>query len=71
MKKYRMNKNTLNNPNGNNEVHEETCHYFNTMNSFEELGYHANCQSAVLEAKRKGYPKADGCKICSLACHRG
>lgn len=68
---YRVNKDTSGNPNGNNEVHNETCYHYNRMNSYEDLGWHSSCQSAVAEAKRRGYSRADGCAKCSPACHRG
>lgn len=68
MKRYRVNKNTANNPNGNNEVHSEDCRHYNQLYSYEDLGYHSNCQSAVASAKAKGYNKADGCAVCSPAC---
>jgi hypothetical protein len=68
---YRVNKRTEGNPNGNNEVHVETCIHYNQLVSFEELGFHFNCQSAVQAAKNRGYAKADGCITCSLPCHRG
>lgn len=71
MKNYRVNKNTATNPNGNNEVHSEDCHHYNQLVSYEYLGQHSSCQSAVAEAKRRGYSKADGCKDCSPACNRG
>jgi hypothetical protein len=71
MKNYRVNKNTTTNPNGNNEVHSEDCRFYSQLVSFEHLGLHPNCQSAVTEAKNRGYYKADGCIVCSPACHRG
>ena len=71
MKNYRVNKDTSANPNGNNEVHSEDCYHYNRLLSFENLGLHSNCQSAVTAAKQKGYWKADGCRNCSPTCHRG
>lgn len=71
MKYYRVNKSANTNPNGNNEVHSDTCRHYATLISYEALGLHANCQSAVAEAKRRGYPKADGCAECSPLCHKG
>ncbi len=65
---YRMNKNT-NNPGGNNEVHNEYCKHYYQLVNYLDLGYHSNCHSAVLDAKLKGYPNADGCKVCSPECH--
>ncbi len=66
---YRMNKNTDNNPGGNNEVHNETCRHYSQLVNYLDLGYHSNCYSAVRKAKSLGYPKADGCKVCSPECH--
>jgi hypothetical protein len=71
MKKYRVNKNTSTNPNGNNEVHDESCRHYYQLVSYEDLGLHSGCKTAVAEAKRKGYSKADGCKVCSPECHNG
>lgn len=70
MKQYRINKNTTNNPNGNNEVHNEDCRHYHQLVSYEYLGSHSTCQSAVAEAKRRGYSRADGCAVCSPECHR-
>jgi hypothetical protein len=67
---YRVNKDTRSNPNGNNEVHSQICVHYYQLVSFEELGYHSNCQSAVNTAKLKGYSKADGCIKCSQPCHK-
>ncbi len=71
MKKYRVNKNTSSNPKGNNEVHSDDCQHYSSLVSYEDLGYQFGCQNAVSEAKRKGYSKADGCRECSNACHKG
>ena len=64
---YRVNKNT-DNPKRNNEVHNEHCQYYNKLVSYESLSNHSNCQSAVSTAKLMGYD-ADGCIVCSSACH--
>jgi hypothetical protein len=71
MKNYRLNKNKNSNPNGNNEVHSEDCHLYAILKDFIDLGQHPNCENAVAAAKKLGYPKADGCKHCSLSCHKG
>lgn len=34
-----------------------------------DLGYHASCRSAVIEATRRGHSPADGCRWCSPECH--
>lgn len=69
MANYRVNKNRLSNPNGDNEVHKNDCYHYNRMNDFEELGFHSTCSSAVEAAKLKGY-RADGCKTCIPICHK-
>ncbi len=71
MIRYKVNKSTITNPNGNNEVHSQNCVFYNTLLSFEDLGYHFSCGSAVSKAKSLGYSKADGCRICSSPCHNG
>lgn len=71
MKKYRVNKHTYTNPKGNNEVHSDVCKHYHELVLFEDLGYHSTCYGAVADAKAKGYTKADGCVVCSNACHTG
>lgn len=71
MANYRVNKNTDTNPNGNNEVHKDSCPHYSMLTNYENLGPHSSCSSAVLTAKVKGYSKADGCKICIPECHNG
>ena len=70
MNQYRVNKSTATNPNNNNEVHKEGCYHYARMTSYEDLGSHSSCHSAVLLAKAKGYD-ADGCATCNPACHNG
>jgi hypothetical protein len=62
MKKYYVNNN------GDHEVHEENCNRKTSYGSYKDLGYHHNCQSAVIEAQ-KTYPTADGCYYCCNECH--
>jgi len=69
MNNYRLNRNTGSNPNGNNEVHKDTCVHYSGLLSYEDLGSHWTCSSAVQKAKSLGYSKADGCKTCSPGCH--
>jgi len=69
MRNYRMNKRTDTNPNGNNEVHNDSCDYYYQLSSYEDLGPHSSCVSAVAKAKSMGYPNADGCSVCSSICH--
>ncbi len=71
MKRYRANKNTETNPNGNNEVHSEDCYHYSRLSSYADLGYHYGCQTAVEKAKSLGYYKADGCATCCPTCHKG
>ena len=68
MAKYRVNKNT-NSPNHDHEVHKEGCQWWPTQSYFD-LGDHNSCVTAVAAAK-KLYADANGCKTCSIECHRG
>jgi len=52
--------------NGDHEVHVSTCRVLPADRKY--LGEHASCATAVAEAK-KYYSRADGCAICSPACH--
>jgi hypothetical protein len=63
-KSYYVNNNAQSN--GDHEVHEEGCRYMPENKKY--LGEFSNCQDAVKEAKLT-YPKSDGCKTCSPACH--
>lgn len=62
---------TTNNPGGNHEVHKEGCQWWPADGNREDLGEFSSCYGAVEEAKKRGYPKVDGCKDCCPACHRG
>lgn len=55
-------------PNGDHEVHNETCPYLPSVLSKNYLGDFSSCKDAVEEAKRT-YPTADGCATCSPSCH--
>lgn len=70
MNNYRVNKNTSSNPNGDNEVHKDTCRHYNELLNYESLGAHSSCSNAVSMANRNGY-KADGCKNCIPECNKG
>lgn len=63
---YRVNKNKQSN--GDNEVHKAGCTYYSDLRNYEALGDHDSCASAVADAKSRGY-QADGCAVCSSACH--
>ncbi len=64
--RYYVNKNAQ--KNGDHEVHKENCSYLPFPFNRIDLGEHKNCLTAVTEAK-KHYPKSNGCKTCSEACH--
>lgn len=59
-------------PNGDREVHNATtgCSHMPALSNQVDLGIHATCHGAILEAKRR-YPniKIDGCAYCSPSCH--
>lgn len=64
--KYYVNKNAQDN--GDHEVHTENCIYLPSSENRKYLGDFSSCSDAVKEAK-KTYPKSNGCKTCSNACH--
>jgi len=66
MPKYYVNRQAQ--PNGDNEVHKESCSYLPRPENREYLGEFASCHGAVAEAKSRNY-NANGCKHCSLDCH--
>lgn len=53
---------------GEHEVHESGCSHPPDAKNRQSLGYHADCKSAVTEAK-KSYSKVDGCYYCCKDCH--
>lgn len=55
-------------PNGDHEVHVDTCYWLSLAQSTADLGYHATCVTAV-SAARAIYPTANGCKHCASSCH--
>ncbi|AFL83246.1 hypothetical protein Belba_0589 [Belliella baltica DSM 15883] len=64
-----MNRYVVNNEaqaNGDHEVHKSGCAFF--PSSYQDLGNHSSCRSAIVEAK-KIYSKSDGCFHCSSDCH--
>lgn len=65
MAKYYVN--TAAQSSGDNEVHREDCRRFPSTHSY--LGEFASCVPAVAEARRRGWRNADGCALCSPACH--
>lgn len=66
MSKYYVNKNPQ--VNGDHEVHEEGCFWMPKVENRIDLGFHYNCRSAVVKAK-KHYKQSNGCKHCSIECH--
>lgn len=52
--------------NGDHEVHREECVYLPKNLSF--LGTFSSCKGAV-DAAKKMYPRANGCKYCANDCH--
>lgn len=69
MPEYYVNKNTQ--ANGDNEVHrsdEVNCQTPAAPHNRVDLGWHADCHSAVGAAKARGY-NANGCYYCANACH--
>lgn len=65
-KKYYVSK--VAQPNGDHEVHDETCTWLPQPEHRTYLGYHESCYSAVIAA-RKEYYQVNGCRYCSPACH--
>ena len=63
---YYVNKNAQ--TNGDHEVHKSDCIYVPAPENRLYLGDFPTCHGAVQKAKEV-YPKADGCKHCSPACH--
>ncbi len=68
MPQYYVNKNAQSD--GYHEVHidDNSCPYPPALENREDLGWHLDCTSAVLEAKRR-YTFADGCAYCVPTCH--
>jgi hypothetical protein len=55
-------------PNGDHEVHKQTCAYLPSVSNQIPLGFQSNCRDAVRAAK--GYfVQSNGCYWCSAACH--
>lgn len=67
MAQYCVNRNAQ--PTGEHEVHNlATCTVLPNPSNRMALGEHATCHTAVATAKLT-YPTADGCAVCSPACH--
>lgn len=54
---------------GEHEVHKDSCIYFSKIVSRTDLGYFSNCHEAVKKASQY-YEQVDGCKVCSIECHK-
>jgi hypothetical protein len=55
--------------NGDHEVHQETgCPFPAAQQNRKQLGYHADCHSAV-RAARSYYTQVNGCAYCCKPCH--
>lgn len=68
MAQYYVNNNAQ--ENGDHEVHKEGCYWLTLVTSKDYLGDFASCSGAVQKAKEKYPETADGCKHCSLECHK-
>lgn len=55
-------------PNGDHEVHKETCFRLPDVLNRKYLGLFDTCAPAVRKAK-ESYWKSNGCYYCSLPCH--
>lgn len=70
MPQYIINKNQQSN--GDHEVHDKTngCSYMPETANQIDLGYHATCDGAVSDAKRR-WPqeRINGCYYCCNPCH--
>ena len=60
--------NTQAQSNGDHEVHTTSCSHLPDWAHRMDLGWHADCQSAVRRAKQT-YSRADGCFYCCRPCH--
>lgn len=61
---------TLEQSNGDHEVHKEGCQWMPSAENRKYLGDFTTCAEAVKEAK-KTYSQSNGCATCSSACHTG
>jgi ferredoxin len=55
-------------PNGDHEVHKQTCAYLPSAANQQSLGWHSSCREAVRAAKAF-YSQCNGCYWCSRECH--
>ncbi len=67
MKRYVLN--TLENSNGDHEVHESSCSRLPSYIYQKDLGYHFTCASAMKAAKAI-HESINGCYECNRVCHK-
>jgi hypothetical protein len=60
--------NTQAQPNGDHEVHVQSCSRLPAVHNRLSLGEHSGCRSAVIAAKAY-YRQSNGCYWCSRECH--
>ena len=68
MKRYVLN--TLENSNGDHEVHVSSCALLPSYVHQQDLGYHFTCSSAMNAAKAI-QDSVNGCYECNRVCHIG
>ncbi|CAM5183763.1 hypothetical protein BTHI11S_01005 [Bosea thiooxidans] len=66
MASYYVNK--IAQPNGDHEVHDNSCAKMTAPHNRDYLGEYTSCAPAVAKAKTM-YRLANGCYWCSRACH--
>ena len=71
MERYYVNKNPQYAQNNEHEVHRTNapCPTHADPSNRDDLGLHANCQSALAAARAKRYHPVDGCAHCVPDCH--
>lgn len=68
MPQFRLNKHRRHS-NENYEVHMESCQYYNSMQSFIDLGNFVYCSTAIRLAQTIGYDQVEGCIECCKECN--
>ncbi len=66
MERYYVNRTAQSN--GDHEVHSQGCYWLSLATYTIDLGLHANCQTAVMDAKRH-FARSNGCASCAPLCH--
>lgn len=70
MDRFIVNQNQQNN--GDHEVHNAStgCNFMPNPENQIDLGWHADCRGAVIEAKRQlPNQRVNGCYYCANSCH--